>query len=431
MTPVKIRINESVSLSLIETEKFKTGMIAATLSLPMSREVTAYNTLLSGVLRRGSRKYPSMALLNKRLDELYASDIEIKTARQGKNSSFVLLADMLNNSFVDGGTDILDGVLEVMSELIMHPITDENAFPNDTVEKEKLNVIDAIDAEINNPRAYALDRCAELMHSGDGDFSKISELREAVSDADGKKLFGHYMRLLNDAELKFFYVGNDAPERVAERIKYHFSGFQGKQTPLIMPKPEKFSGLKEADEPFDVSQGKLCLGFRVGVCADDDRYFAAALFNEVFGGSPMSKLFMNVREKMSLCYYCSSSYDTYLGNITVSSGIEVSDVEIAKNAILSQLEDIRAGQISEAEMIAAKKSIGNWFRQIYDYPAELFAFFSTRENMGIQADPREYMKRFEAVTAEDITDIAKGVVLDTVFFLRGTNTEEEADDCEY
>jgi len=428
MTPIKIRINESLSLSAIETDKFKTGMVSLSLTVPLKKDAAAANMLLSGVLRRGSVKYPSMALLNRRLDELYAADIEIKNARLGKNNSFIIIAELLNNTFVPDNTDVLDGVLEVISDMILHPLTSGDSFPEESVRKEKQNVCDAIDAEVNNPRAYALNRCAELMHSEDRDFSTVAELRAAAEAADPKELYAHYKRLLDSSELSFFYVGCETPERVAELIEKHFGGFEGRRSEVIPYRAEKFIGLRRRTEPFEASQGKLCLGFRVGVCSGEERYFAAVLFNEIFGGSPASKLFMNVREKMSLCYYCSSSYDSHFGNITVSSGIEVSNYEVAYRAILSQLEDIKNGRISEFEFSAAKKSVINIFRQMNDFPYELFAFYSTRELFGISASPEEYMRRFEEVTLDEVIEVARGAVLDTVYFLEGILGGEEEED---
>ena len=308
------------------------------------------------------------------------------------------------------------------------PIKDEYHNPTPcTVEKEKNNVRDAINAEINNPRAYAADRCGELMHRDDPDFPTINDLLATVSEADEKKLYAHYRKLLENSSLEVFYVGSEDIGHLSEIIRNHFGAFCGKRVAFNPIKAEAFTELKEVTEPFEVSQGKLSLGFRIGVTADDEKYFAASLFNEIFGGSPASKLFMNVREKLSLCYYCASSYNPYLGNVTVSSGIDVQDFEKAKSAILAQLEDIKQGRISDVELTAAKKSVAHWYRQMYDYPFELFAFYSTRCLLGIDASPEEYLKKFEAVTAAQVVEIAKNVKLDTVFFLKGTL---EADDGE-
>ncbi len=433
MKPNRIKLWDSVSLTAIKTDKFKTGMISLSLALPLSKELGAYNMLLCGILRRGSAAFPSMAQLNRRLDELYASSVEIKNSRFGKNCALIFSAEILDNAFVNDSTDVLDGVVHLISDMLLHPLLADGLFPEDTLSKEKTNCQDSIRAAINNPKLYAAIKCSDMLKRGDPTYPNIDELFDIVSSTDTRSLTEHYMKLLSSATLNVFYIGSESEERVAQIIKKHFSEFQGKQAALRLPETEKVTETREVTEPFEASQGKLCLGFRSGVvCTDSDRYFAAVVFNEIFGGGAASKLFMNVREKLGLCYYCSSSYDSYSGDLTVSSGINVDTVELAKAEILRQLDDITNGNISDTELTAAKRSISHWYRQIYDYPADMFSFYSIKGMLGIDASPEEYLARFEAVTKDQIIEVARGVTLDTVFFLQGTldgqDLDEEVDD---
>ena len=432
MKPIKIKLCDSVSLTAIKTDKFKTGMISFSLALPMKKEISAYNKLLCGILRRGSSAFPSMSDLNRRLDELYASSVEIKNSRLGKNDLLVFSAEMLDNTFVTDNTDILDGVVQLLADMILHPLLENGVFPEKSLSKEKINSQDSIRAAINNPKLYAMIKCSDMLRADDPDFPDVENLFNIVSNTDPKTLHDHYEKLLTKASLNVFYIGSEDTERVSDIIKLHFSDFHGIQAPLTPIKPEKFVKLKDVTEAFEASQGKLCLGFRSNVVlSDGDKYFATVLFNEILGGSPASKLFMNVREKLGLCYYCSSSYDSYSGNITVSSGINVDAVECAKREILRQLDDIKKGNISDTELVAAKLSITHWYRQMYDYPSDLFSFYSSRSMLGIDAYPEDYLKKFDSVTKEQITEIANGVILDTVFFLKGTlNSQDNEEEYE-
>lgn len=431
MTPTKLKLWDSVSLTSIRTGKFKTGMLSLSLSLPLTKTNSAHNALISGVMRRGTQKYKNAAELNRALDELYAATVEFKSSRCGKLCLLTLSAEMLDNAYVADGIDVLDGVSEILSEMLLYPKTENGIFTEDAVKKEKAHVIDAIKAEINNPRAYASDRCAELLHRNDGDFATLEDMLSEVESTTAASLYGYYQKLLSSSSLNIYYVGSEPIEKVSEIIKRRFGKFCGKCscTPTLSVEP--YLEPIEKTEKMSVSQGKLCLGFRTGVCASDKEYFATALLNEIFGGSPASKLFMNVREKMSLCYYCASRYDSFMGNLTVSAGINVSDRELAYGAILNQLEDIKNGKISNEEMTAAKKAVAHSFRQIYDYPFELVAFYRNKELFGIKATPEGYAERFAQVTLDDIVLAAKKVRLDSVFFLEGTldgYDEEENDD---
>ena len=431
MTPIKIDLWDSVSLTSIQTNKFKTGMLSLSLSLPLTKPNSAHNSLISGVMRRGTEKYENAAALNRALDDLYAATVEFKSSRAGKRCVLTLSAEMLDNAYVADDIDVLDGVSEILSEMLLHPKTENGIFTDDAVTKEKTHVIDAIKAEINNPRAYASDRCAELLHRADDDFSTLEDMLSLVDTTTPASLYDYYKHLLNDSAMSVYYVGSEPIEKVSQVIRKRFGDFVGKNSDVTALSAEKHLNKIEKTEKMAVSQGKLCLGFRTGVCASDDEYFATALFNEIFGGSPASKLFMNVRERMSLCYYCSSRYDSFMGNLTVSAGINVSDKDRTLDAILCQLDDIKNGKISDEELIAAKKAVAHSFRQIYDYPFELVAFYRNKELFGIKATPEGYAERFAGIGRDQIISAAKKVQLDSVFFLEGTledSDEEESDE---
>ncbi len=431
MHPQKISLWDSVSLSVINTDKFKTAMIFFSLRTKKDKSLSADRLLLPGILRRGTVKYPSAAHLNLELDNLYASTVEIKLSHLGKNELLTFSAEMLDNAFVTDGTDILDGVVEIISEMILNPITDGNSFPADTVKKERASVLDSLKAEINNPKTYAAARCAELLHSQDSEFSSIKELISEVERTDGASAYRAYKHILECAALDIYYIGALPCEQVANTVKAHFSDFKPTAMPPISVFAERFTGIKEVTEPFPVSQSKLSLGFRVGICSKDRGYYAAILFNEIFGGSPASKLFMNVRERLGLCYYCSSHYDSYFGNMTVSSGVDSESAELAKAEILAQLDDMRAGRITEGEFSAAKLAFEHYCRQTYDYPFDIFTFYRSRGVLGTDVTLEEHLQNIKAVTLEEIVEVANSITLDTVYLLEGTlSGENEEEDYE-
>ena len=431
MRPQKIALWDSVSLNVINTYKFKTAMIFFSLRTQKDKSLAADRLLLPGILRRGTQEYPSASKLNLALDNLYASTVEIKLSHLGKNELLTFSAEMLDNSFVTDNTDILDGVIKIISQMLLHPITDGASFPTDTVKKEKANVLDSLRSEINNPKTYASLRCSELLHGDDPDFSSINDLIAGVEKSDVLSAYNTYQSILKNAALDIYYIGSASSDQVKASISKHLSEFTPKATETAAVCAERFTALKEVVEPFPVSQSKLTLGFRVGVSSTDKNYYAAILFNEIFGGSPASKLFMNVRERLSLCYYCSSHYDSYFGNMTVSSGVDSANAELAKAEILAQLEDMKSGKISETELNAAKLAFEHYCRQTYDYPFDIFTFYRSRGVLGVETTLDEHLKRITAVTREEIVEVANSVILDTVYLLNGTlsgDGEEEYDE---
>ena len=93
---------------------------------------------------------------------------------------------------------------------------------------------------------------------------------------------------------------------------------------------------------------------RSGINALDPDYTAMVLANCILGGSPFSKLFMNVREKQSLCYYCAARHDTPKNVMFVQSGVETKDLDRTEEAILKELNDMKKGNITDDEILFAK-----------------------------------------------------------------------------
>lgn len=143
------------------------------------------------------------------------------------------------------------------------------------------------------------------------------------------------------------------------------------------------------------------------------------VFNAVYGAGMTSKLFVNVREKLSLCYYANSAYYGSKGIVTVSCGIDLEKDEQARAEILRQLEAVRQGQISPEELEGARKAILSSLRGMPDSPGALEGFYATAAVSGMPWDIPEYMDRIRAVTAEDVARVAKTVKLHTVFLLKG------------
>jgi len=427
MTVIKTKVSDNLNLSCIQTDRFKTGVLIVTLTIPQTLEASANSMLLSGILRRGTECYPTMAALNRRLDDLYASCVEIRTQRIGKNLSLVFGAEMLDDRYAMDGINITEGVMEVLSEIIFHPRLPEGTFDASLVAQEIRFTQDALRAEINNTKLYAATRLAELMNRNDPEYPNVKRLQERIAAMDATALTSAYRNLLRNAVWQVFYVGTRSADTVASLLKKHFVSLPDTTPlPLCLPVAEPSAGERRASEQMPVSQGKLSLGFRTGVSAvsQADEIYAAMMLNEIFGASPASKLFMNVREKMSLCYYCSSSYHRYSGIITVHSGIESKNREIAEEAILAQLQEIRDGKISDAEFHAAKKSLENSYRQLYDNPFELQSFYGTRELFGISETIEESCIELSRVTKDDVVSLAKRVICDTVFFVEGNGEDE-------
>ena len=423
----KEKIFDSIELSTVSTNKFKASVISFSMTLPLKRSSTAYGLLISHLLCRGSESYPSIALLNRRLDELYGSYVEIKSHHIGENLSLTISAETLDNKYIPDGTDVIGELISIIAELILSPAFLQPSFSAQVFEQEKRLIVDSINAEINNPRLYSAKKCLELMQE-DIALPTSDELKQIVSDISYGDLCNYYRELISSAPLRVFCVSAENAENLKRRIEASFEGYPCKSPSLPIPlRPLKRNLPEHKKVSMPVSQGKLTLGFSTDIIirSDDDTYYTMIMLNEILGGSASSKLFLNVREKMGLCYYCSSSYSLYSGILLISSGFEMKNYEIAKEAILNQIEEIKNGNVSDFELESAQRSVTSGYRQLYDSPFELQSFFLNRALFNITDGIDDAERKLLAVKKDDIIALAKKIRLDASFFIEG-----DADACE-
>lgn len=430
MSVEKTVIADNVTLNVIETKKFKTNYLSFNFVMPLKKPENSINTLVPRVLIRGTRKHPDMISIKKALDELYAASLETRVYKRGEYQICAVSAGWLDDRFAIDDTDITLGTLDLVEELLFDPYTENGVFSAFYTENEKSNLKDEIEALINNKTSYAIRRCQQEMCKNESyGISDCGDI-EDIDKITPRSLYEGYEKLLKSARIEIFYVGRDG-NKTAKRLKAMFA--KQERTPESLPEccvVRSSADVKTVDEDCPVTQGKLSLGFRTGTVLGDGDYHAFPVFAELYGGSPMSKLFMNVREKLSLCYYCKAIPENIKGIMIVTSGIENENREKTQNEILLQLESIKKGEISDDELLSAKKSLINAYKELSDSPASLEAWYLTRLLAGSD-DTLEYMMEvFERTTKEEVAALARKVTLDTVYFMRGTLSESEAEDDE-
>lgn len=430
----KKKLSSALQLSAVETRQFKTETLSVCMILPIDENQSPASLLALSVLKRGTQKYPTQGDLNKKLDSLYATSLSLRSNRLAGRSLLGFTADMLDRQYTDSSVDVFGETLDVICQMLFHPLRDENGrFLDRYVESERGTQCDAIEAQINNPRTYAMKRCREIMFEGDVYGVDLLGTVEGVRAIDGDKLAQVYRSLVTNTRYEVFYVGSRTLEEVENQLNEHLLPLLAHAKTDAMERGCAWSregDVRRVDEELPLSQSRLVLGFRTDTLLCDDDFYAVLVLNEIYGASPISKLFMNVRERLSLCYQCGSSYDPHKGVIFASGGIDGAAREKAEAEMLHQLSDIKEGKITKAELEAAKKSLLNNHRAVSDSPSGIEAFYMSRGEWDIHLSPEESMKKIVRISMKDVVRVAQKITLDTVYFLMGNgeSDEEGADD---
>ena len=432
----RYQLANDIALNVIQTDRFKSALLSVNLIVPVDAATAAKNSLLLRVLKQGSANYPSLAAINTRLDDLYAADLSTRNYKRGEMQVMGFAVDLLDNIYIPDGTDVLGGSADMLGELLLHPLFDADGnFTAKIVEREKQSLCDAIRAQINNKQRYAHNRCIEEMCRGERFALPLAGTVEEVEAITPAALTERYHALLREARVEAFFIGRTPAEALAACLDGAFADYPA-HTPLAAPTQvvRTAEAVREVTEEQNVAQGKLVMGFRSGYAVADPDYLNFMVFNELFGGSPASKLFVNVREKLSLCYYCSSSPDSYKGLMFVSSGVAVENKDRAYEEIMVQLEAMRRGDFTADELANAIRSLQSAYRQLTDSPGGMENYYLGRMLFGVDLTTEQMEAGFAQVTAAGVVEAAKRVSLDTVYFLRGpggqSNEEEDDEDDE-
>ena len=417
----RTKLADGVYLTYLPARKFKTSLLSAQFVTPLRKETAAAYALLPAVLRRGTVTYPDMGAMAAHLDQLYGARIDYTIRKKGENQCVGFVASLIDDSYALGGEKLLEPVAALLGELICDPVTKHGRFVPAYFDSEKTNLIDAIRSLINDKREYADSRLLREMCAGEpygiprlGDEASVEKLQP-------KKLYALYKELISTSRLELFYSGSASQKRVEQALLSAFSTLPRDVVQEIAIPQEHVARTEvlRIDDEMDVTQGKLGMGFS---CGSDDTA-ALLMGNTLFGGSSNSKLFLNVREKLSLCYYASSLYHRQKGLITVSSGIEFENFQKAYDEIMAQLDAVRTGDLEDWEMEGAKSTLLNAYASMGDSQGKLENFYLGQAATGQSETPEELAKQVQEVTPERIFRAMETVQLDTVYFLRGKEAE--------
>ena len=412
-----------VWLRAVHTTKFKSAYLSLTMLAPLDQDTAAANALVPSVLRRGSAVHPDMESLSAALDELYGGAIEPVVRKKGETQCVGFAASFLDDAYALKGEPILEPAAALLGELLLKPLTENGTFSDDYTAGEKANLADRIKGQINDKRTYATHRLTQLM-CGEESFGvdKLGDEAhvEAITPAS---LWQRYQDLLNTAAIEVYYCGSAEFDRVEKALKSALSTLpvnENREVPDCEIRISAGSEPQIVEEAMDVAQGKLAMGFRTGgqTCWEED-YPALVMCNAIFGGTTLSKLFMNVREKLSLCYYASSVLEKMKGLILVSSGIEFDKYETARDEILAQLDQVRKGEVGDWELEGARRTLIGGYLSTLDDQARQEEFWLGQAVAGLDDTIEKTAAKFESVTREQVAQAAQKLELDTIYFLKG------------
>ncbi len=402
---------------LIPRDNYKTNIVTVYLKRPLNREEVTKNSLIPSVLKSATVGYPNPIAIAKKLQDLYGSTIGVSVDKMGERQVLSFRMYCVGDMYLP--EPVFEDSLAMLKEIILHPLTKDGGFIKEYVDIEKTILEEDIKSKINNKGHYAVEKCIENMCKQEPFSISEDGYIEDLGEIDEKSLYSHYKEIIETSPIDIVIAGSFDRDEIIETVKSKFN-FERKE--LVKIDNEQIYKKPEASyitEEMDINQGKLVLGLRTNMDYKDEKYYNLMMFSAVLGSGAHSKLFLNVREKHSLCYSIYSSLEKLKGLMFISAGIEISDYDKALELISKELDDMKRGNITSEELTNSKKFIINNLKSLNDNLSALTDYYYS---MSIQDSNRtidDVINLVSKVEISDIVEVGKEIYLDTVYFLTG------------
>ena len=410
----------------IKTDRFVGTHISFNFYLPLNRERQADFALLPFMLTSCGKNYPDFSRLNFTLSKLYGANLFSAAEKVGDYLLLKMGISVIDDKFALDNESITAEAVSLLLDLIFNPKAENGAFSQEDLAREKRKAIESIKSEMGEKRIYAKSRLIEEMFDDDIYSTPKCGTISQVENITGESLYKAWGDMLSTAFLRVNVIAAKEPADIAAVIKEKFEKIDrtnitdySKTTPS-----RRRNNVKRVVEKQDIAQGKLGLGFNVVTTRGAENEVLTVMAS-LFGGGPYSLLFTNVREKMSLCYYCAASAVKEKGFITVSSGIEPKNAEKAEKEILNQLSLIGEGKFTDDEFGATIRGICDTLKTVNDSQGALDTWYSNRIFISPPFTPDEIADKIGSVKREDVIKLARTVSLNTVYLLMPKGAENK------
>ena len=411
-----------VSFFKNDIDKFKTSTISVSIHCPLKEETVTLNALLPFVLKRGSRDLPGGTEVYSYLYDMYGANLMNNILKKGEDQILSFGLDFVSEKYITSGDPITDQALYFMKQIVFTPQVANDSFDESYVNSEKENLANYIQGLMNDKKEYAAQRCSEEMFPNDPygiyGYGKLEQLE----NIDGKALYKEYLDVLSNCKIDIFISGDVSEKKVIDQFSYLADGRTDKNCEY--PKTTQYSAkpeVKRVTQQMEVEQAKLCMGLFTAPFNTARDYYTCAVLNTVLGGGPQSKMFNQVREKLSLCYYVFSKLDRQKSAMFIAAGIKSGDFQKAYDAILMQLDAVKNGEITSEELDASKKYYCNAMSTLKDSVFQYEDYYTSCLIAGEIKDVSEVIELVNQTTVEDIVNFAKSIQLDTVYYLTNSN----------
>ncbi|MCQ3815382.1 EF-P 5-aminopentanol modification-associated protein YfmF [Staphylococcus xylosus] len=409
---------KDLHVKVLPTTKFKTTTITLKFMAPLDSDTMTARSILSKILVRATKQWPSDKDFNRHLSHLYGAYVNSFVSKFKDKHVITISLELVNERYLKDQMPLFEKGLEMLKEMIYNPLISDNQFDETFVAQEKSLLSKKLNAMIDNKSQISFLNLLKYM-LGEQPYRHLATGQvEYIADITPENLYHTYQSMLQNDYCAVYVVGNVDEQQVKSQIQTYFN-INPFSFELSQPNPigQDHNTPQVIIETDDVDQAKLNMGFTLPAKYGDSEYFAMIVFNVMFGGDPSSVLFNEVREKQSLAYSIHSQIDAKNGFLFVLSGVSTDKYEIAKETIVSEFEKFQQGDFEEEKLALAKKVILSQRQESYDRAKSIIEIMNNNILLDEPMSEENYISGIQNVNKSDIQQLAQQTTLDTIYIL--------------
>ena len=414
-----MEITKGVRLHFIQSEKFKTNKIRVRFSAPMSKETVAGRVLTASMLETVNAVYPTSQAFRERLANLYGADYSTSLSRRGLVHYLDINLSFVRDKFLSRKNVLIDAMLDFLKASLFSPLVSQGAFDESAFEIEKKNILNDLEAEIENHFYHAHRELDKLFYEEEEmQMPRVGTI-ELIQKETAASSFAAFQQMLQENQIDLFFIGDF--NEVAVREKIQSFNFAPRQQELQLVYQQEYSNvLREGLEQKDVHQSIIELAYHFPIQYGESEHLPLVVLNALLGGFAHSKLFVNLREKEGLAYTISSNFDIFSGMMRIYAGIDRSNRTRTVALINRQIVDLKRGNFSLEELNQTKKMLRNSVLLAQDRQNTILerAYMASvlgKKFLSLEA----WLEALEQVHKDDIVKAAGLLKLQAIYFMEG------------
>lgn len=416
--------NKAYNLHLINTNRFKTILFKFIFRDNLTKEDITKRNLLISMLEISCKKYPSLRELCIHKEELYNFTTSFSNRRVGKQVFTECCFTIINPKYTN--KQMLKESINFIKEILFNPYIVNDDFDKDLFKVNYDYLQEQIKEAKTNPNSYAMQRLKEELDKNNVFSINLDGYQEDLEKITEENLYDYYKEFFNKNLIDIYVVG-DFDFYEMENLMKDIIPFKVCKKPKngILNNCEKTrKNIKKVTEDSTFNQSKLLIGLNINKPTDIERKYTLVLYNMILGNSPEAKLFTNVREKLSLCYDITSMYSKNDNGIVIATGIKKDNYKLCLRQIKQELKKIQKGDFDDKHLANCKTLIKSLLDEFEDYPNSIAEYYFSIDYFN-NANIEEQKKHLDSITKEDIINVAKKITIDTIYFLKEKQSDEE------